>query len=149
MATKNYPCPACGKKLKLTHGFTRYMNICTSHQVHLIHMQPKQDTPIPREDENASENIRPYEYEKLKLEKQDIQKDYRNLGAESLDTGCHARDDLLRYIPQAGLLGSKSLSSLREIRFSDQEFIAGTPISKIKFNYPGFQNNNFFYLFHN
>ncbi len=37
---------------------------------------------------------------------------------------------------------------MREVRFSNQEFAAGTPVSNIKYNYPGFQNNNLFYPFH-
>ena len=69
MATRNYPCPVCGKKLKSTCGLTRHMNIYTSHQVLSIHMQPKQDTPIPREDENVSEYVGPHEDEELILEK--------------------------------------------------------------------------------
>ena len=68
---------------------------------------------------------------------------------ESSDTGSHTKDGLLRHTPQAGLLESELSSSLREIRFSNQEFATGTPISNIKYNHPGFQNNNLFYPFHN
>ncbi len=50
--------------------------------------------------------------------------------------------------PQAGLLGSELSSSLREVRFSDQEFAAGTPVFNIKYNHLGFQNDNPFYPFH-
>ena len=138
MATKNYLCPVCRKKLKLIYRLTRHMNMCTSHQVFPIRMQPKQDTPIPGEDENASKNIRPHEDEKSILEKQDIEKDHRNLGSKSSNTGSRVKDGLSRCIPQIGLLGNESLSSLREIWFSDQEFAAGISESNIKYNHSGF-----------
>ena len=83
------------------------------------------------------------------LKEQNIEKDYRNLGSKSFDTESRARDGLARDTPQAGLLGSKLSSSLRKVRFNDQEFVISTPISSIKYNHPGFQNNNPFYLFHN
>ncbi len=50
--------------------------------------------------------------------------------------------------PQAGLLGSESSLSLREVWFSDQEFTADTPVCNIKYNHPGFKNNKPFYPFH-
>ena len=37
---------------------------------------------------------------------------------------------------------------MREVWFSDQEFATGTSVSNIKYNHPGFQNNNLFYPFH-
>ncbi len=111
-------------------------------------MQPEQNTPIPGKDDNTSGNFGLYEDEKSTLEEQDIKADYRNLVSESSDIGSHARDGLSRHTPQARLLGSESSSSLREVRFSDQEFAASTPIFNIKYNHPGFQNNNPFYLFH-
>ncbi len=52
------------------------------------------------------------------------------------------------HTPQAGLLGSESLSSLKEVRFCDQEFATGTPVSNIKYNHLEIQNNNSFYPFH-
>ena len=67
---------------------------------------------------------------------------------KSLVTKSCAKDGLSRRTPQAGLFESKLSSFLREIRFSDQEFAAGTPVSNIKYNHPGFQNNNPFYTFH-
>ncbi len=90
----------------------------------------------------------PHEDEKSTLAEQDIKRDHRNLVGESSDTRSHARDGLSGRTPQAGLLGSESSSSLREVRFSDQEFAAGIPVSNIKYNHLGFQNNNLFHSFH-
>ena len=56
---------------------------------------------------------------------------------------------LLRYTPQDGLFAIKSSSSLREIQFSHQKFLAGKPISDIKYKYLRSQNNHTFYLFNN
>ena len=67
---------------------------------------------------------------------------------EILDTRNCIRNGLSKCTPQAGLLESKLLSFLREIRLGDQKFAAGTSISNIKYNYPGFQNDNSFYPLH-
>ena len=67
---------------------------------------------------------------------------------KSLDTGSCTRDGLSGCTYQAGLLRSELSSFLREFRFCDQEFAAGTPISNIKYNYPRFPNNNPFIFFH-
>ena len=112
-------------------------------------MQPKQVTPIPKKDKNASKNIGPHEDEELILEKQDIKKDHRNLGSKSLNIKSYIKNGLSRHTSQVGLLRSKLSSSLREIRFSNQEFTVNTPISNIKYNPPEFQNNNPFYPFYN
>ncbi len=53
-----------------------------------------------------------------------------------MNTGSHVRDILLECIPQTGLLRSEWSSSLREVRFNDQEFAIGIPISNIKYNHP-------------
>ncbi len=148
MTTRNNPCPGCGKRMKLTYGLTRHMNTCTSQQDLSICMH-KQDTPIPRENDNASGNFGPHEDEESTLKEQDIEEDHRNLVGKSSDTESYTSDDLSRHTPQAGLLGSESSSSLREVRFSDQKFAAGTPVSNIKYNHPGFQNDNPFLPFHN
>ncbi len=66
---------------------------------------------------------------------------------ESSDTGSHARDSLSERITQDGLLASELSPSLREIRFSKQEFPAGIPVSDIKYQHPGSQNNNLFHPF--
>ncbi len=98
-------------------------------------MQLKQDILISEEDENALENFVPYENEESILEDQDIERDHRNLVEESSDTESRVRDVLLGHISQAELLGSELSSFLRKIRFSDQEFAAGIPVSNIKYNH--------------
>ena len=70
-------------------------------------MQPKQDTPIPGDDENASENVGPHEDEESTLEEQDIEEDHRNLGGKSLNTKSRVKNGLSRRTSQAGLLGSE------------------------------------------
>ena len=77
-----------GKKTKSTHRLTRNMNICMSYQILLICMQPKQNTPLPGE----KENFIPHEDEKLILEKQDIDKDHRNLEGKSSDIETRVRN---------------------------------------------------------
>ncbi len=104
--------------MKSTHGLTKHMNTCTNQQVLPIRMQPKQDKPIPGEDENTSDNFELHEDEESILEEQDIESDHRYLVGESSDTGSHARDGLSGRTPQDGLLASESSSSLREVRFS-------------------------------
>ena len=83
------------------------------------------------------------------MEEQQIEEDYRNLGDKSSDTRSRIRDGLLGCTPETGLHGSELSSFLREVRFSNQEFAAGTPVSNIQYNDLGFQNNNLFYLCHN
>ena len=149
LSTRVYPCLRCGKRIKLTGRLTRHMNLCTSQiiqQILLIRMQPKQDMPMPGEDNNLSDNFRPYKDERSIPKVQDIEKDHKNLIDKSSDTKSHARAE---PTPQDELLGSESSSSLREVRFSEQEFPAGTPVSNINYNHPGLQNLNLFYPFHN
>ena len=67
---------------------------------------------------------------------------------KNLDTRSCIRDSLLTHIPQAELFKSELLSFLRKIRFNDQQFATGTPLSNIKYNHFGFQNNNLFYFFY-
>lgn len=56
-------------------------------------MQPKENTAIPRKDDNISEN---FELNKDdKLEKQDIEGDHRNLVGKSPNSGNSIRDGLL------------------------------------------------------
>ncbi len=135
MATRNYLCPGYGKRMKSTHGLTKHKNIYTSHQVFSIYIQSKQNTPIPGENDNISGNFEPYKNEKSTLEEQDIKRDHRNLVGKSSVTESHVRDDLSGCIPQTRLIGSESSSSLKEIRFSDQEFATSIPVSNIKYNY--------------
>ncbi len=65
-----------------------------------------------------------------------------------METKSCTKDDLSGRTPQTGLLGSELSSSLKKIRFSDEEFAADTPVSNIKYYHLGFQNNNSFYLFY-
>ncbi len=149
MTSKNCLYVECGKKIKLTHGLTKHMNTCTSQQVFPIYMQLKQDTLIPREDDNALGNFRLNENEKSPLEEQDIERDHKNLVSERSDIGSCARDSLSKHTPQARLRGSELSSSLIKVGFSDQKFVVGKPVPNIKYNYPKFQNDNPFYPFHN
>ena len=90
-----------------------------------------------------------YEDQKSILEEQDIEKDQSNFVSKSLDIGSNTKDDLSEYIPQDRLLASESSSSLRKIRFTEQKFLAGKPVSNIKYHHPSFHNNNLFHLFNN
>ena len=81
--------------MKSIHGLTRHINTCMSQQVLPIHMQPKQNTLIPREDDNASDNFGPYKDAESILEEQDIEKDHTNLINKSSDIGNRAKDSLL------------------------------------------------------
>lgn len=116
-------------------------------QVFSIHIQLNQNIPMPREDNNALENFVPHKDKKSILEKQDIKKDYRDLIGKSSDTRSHARDDLSRCTPQNRFLANELLSSLRKIKFNEQEFSIGKFVSDIKYHYLDSQNNNSFYSF--
>ena len=106
-------------------------------------MQPVQNTLIPSEEENFGL----HEDENLRLEEKNIKNDYRNLRGESLDIESRTKDSLIGHTSKAGLLRSKLSSSMREVRFNNQEFTTSIPISNIKYNYLRFQNKNLFYLF--
>ncbi len=103
--------------------------------------------PILVEYKNTSDNFGLYEDEESIIEEQDIKGDHSNLVGESSDTGSHARDGLSGRTPQDRLLASESSSPLKEIRFSEQEFPAGIPVSDIKYHHLSSQNNNLFHLF--
>ena len=75
MATRNNPCPQCGKKMKSTSGLTRHMNTCTSQtyqQVLTLRMQPEQNMPMAGEDNNSSDNYRSHKDEEPALNAPDI-----------------------------------------------------------------------------
>ena len=110
-------------------------------------MQFKQDMSMPGEDNDVTENFRLYENEESKLKKQEMERDQRDLVGKSLDTRSNARDGLSELSFQAGLFASKSSLSLKEVRFSKQEFSTGKPISDIKYHHSGSQNNKPFYSF--
>lgn len=57
------------------------------------------------------------------------------------------RDRVPERNPQDKLLANKLTSSLKEVRFSEQEFPTGKPVSNIKYHHQESQNNNLFYLF--
>ena len=109
-------------------------------------MQLKQDMPMLREDKNASDNFCSYEDEEWIPEAQDIEKDHKDLVGESSNTRSYAR---IAHTPQDGLLGSESLSSLKEVRFGKHDFSTGIPVFNIKYDQPELPNNNFFYPFYN
>ena len=149
LSTRVYPCPGCGKRMKSTSRFTKYMNSCTSQiiqHVLLRHMQPEQYVSMPGKNDNASDKFRLYEDEESIPEAQDREEDHRHLVGESSDTGSRAR---ARRTPQDRLPGNELSSSLREVRFSEQEFSAGIPVSNIKYDHLGLQNDTLFYLFYN
>ena len=126
------------------------MNACTSQfiqQVLLSFMQPKQDMPMLRENDNLSENFGSHKGEKSTLEEQKMEGDYKDLVSKNSNTGSRARDGLSEYTPQAGLLASELSSSLRQVTSSKQDFPAGKPVSNIKYYYRGSKNNNLFYPF--
>ena len=109
-------------------------------------MQSKQDMPMLGEDDNASDNFALYEDEKSISEAQDIERDHRDSISKSSDSRSHAK---ARRILQDGLLGSELSSSLKEVRFSEQEFPTCKPISNIIYNHLESEIDNLFYLFNN
>ncbi len=132
--------------MKSTSGLTRHLNACTNL---LLRIQPNQNTSMLIEDDDASDYFMHHEEEEYppSNEEQKIRENQKDLIGQILDNKS-LRDMLPRHTPQAGLLESELSSSLREVRFSNQEFIASTPVSNIKYNHFGFQNNNPFYPFH-
>lgn len=96
------------------------------------------------EDHNLSDNFQSHNNEIPVLEQLEIEENDMNLVSKSLDTKNHIRNMLSNFTSQDGLLKSELLTSLKKIRFSDQEFAAGTSPSNIRYNHLGFQINNFF-----
>lgn len=70
-------------------------------------MQFKSDTLIPKKNNDASENFKPYENEEFTLKEQKMEWDYRNLVNKSLDIESCRKDSLLKYTSQARLLASE------------------------------------------
>ena len=143
LSTRVYSCLGCGKRMKSTYKLTNNINTCTSQQVFSIHMQPEQDMLILGEDNNVSENFGPHKDDKS--EEQDIEGDHRNLVGKRSDIESHVKDGLLGRTPQDGLLANKLSASLKEVRFSKQEFLTSKPVSDIKYPHFASQNNNPFY----
>ncbi len=106
--------------------------------------------PMLAEDDDTSDHFIHHEEEEYLLgnKEQEIRKNQKDSVGQSSDNES-LRDILSERTSWAGLPGNESSSSLKEVRFSDQEFAAGTPISNIKYNHLGFQNDNSFYPFHN
>ena len=104
--------------------------------------------PIAGKDDNLSDNLGSHKEEELALKRPNKEENYIDLASKSLDTGSRAIDMLSGLTPQVGLSRSELSSSLREIKFGNQEFAAGAFISNIKYNYPGFQNDNLFSPFY-
>lgn len=101
MSTKVYAYPRCGKRMKLICGLIRHMNVYTSHiiqQVFQTRMQPKQDIPMPGEDDNISDYFMSHELKKSTLKEQDIEGDHKDFLGKSLDTGSNIKDMLSRRI---------------------------------------------------
>lgn len=94
------------------------MNLSIYQQNFFIYMY-KQDTLLTGESDNALGNFRYHKDEKLTLEEQDIEKDYKNLVGKKSDIKSHTRDGFSEYIAQTRLLGRELSSSLIEIRFSN------------------------------
>ena len=90
---------------------------------------------MPREDDNTSEYYELHEDEKYILDKQDIEKDNKNLVGKSSDIRSRVRDSLSGCTPQNGLLTSELSLSLKEVKFGKQEFLASKPVSDIKYHH--------------
>ena len=110
--------------MKSIHRLTRHMNTRTSQHFLSIYIQLKQNTPILGEEDNVSKNFGLHKDEESILEQQDIQRDHTNLVKKSSDTRSRARDNLSGLTPHKRLFTSESLSFLKKIRFSEQEFPA-------------------------
>lgn len=110
--------------------------------------QLKQEMPILKEDDNALNNFRHHKKKEYTLKKQDIENNQIDLIGKILDTRNYAKDILPEYICQNGLLKSESSSFLRKIKFREQEFSLGIPVSNIKYPHLRLQNKNPFYLFY-
>ena len=136
--------------MKLKTGLTRYMNACMSQLIQQglpIRMQPEQDMPMPREDDNASKYFGPHKNEEYTLDEQNIEGDHRDLVDKSSNIRSRVRDNLSKRTPQDGVFASELLLSLREVRFSEQEFPVSKPISDIKYHHLSSQKNNPFHPF--
>lgn len=83
-STRVYSCPRCEKKMKAI----------SVQQVFPIHMKPKQDTLMLKQDNDASENFGFYKDEKSTLEEQDIERDYIDFVGKSSDIGSYTKDML-------------------------------------------------------
>lgn len=88
------------------------------------------------ENDNGLKKFGFYKDKEFILEKQNIERDYRNLIGESLDIKSHVRDGFSAYTSQNRLFPSELLSFSRKIRFSKQEFSADNLVLGIKYFHP-------------
>ena len=72
--------------------------------------------PMPKEDDNISDNFGTYEAEISIPEAQDMERTSRNSVDKSSDTESRVRAE---HTSEDGLLGSESSSSLREVSLSE------------------------------
>lgn len=71
MSTRVYIYPEYAKRIKLISGLIKHMNAYINQiiqQVLSTQMELEQDMPMPREDDNVSDNFGPNEDEKFRLE---------------------------------------------------------------------------------
>lgn len=101
-------------------------------------MQPKENTPIPKKNDDISKNLGFYMNEEFTLKEQEIKRDHKNLVDKSLDIRNYARNGLSGHIPYPRLLTNKSLLSLKEVRFSKKEFPISKPLLDIKYHHIDF-----------
>lgn len=93
--------------------------------------------PIPKEDDNALNSFGYHKEEEYTLKRQDIRNNQIDLIGKILDTRNYTKDILPKRISENELFKNKSSSSLRKIRFREQEFSLGTPVSNIKYPHLG------------
>ena len=83
------------KRINSASGLTRHMHACISQIIQSslpIHIQPKQNTPMPGDDNDVSENFGPYEDKEFTLKERDIEGDYKDLVVKSSNTRSCVRD---------------------------------------------------------
>lgn len=125
--------------MQLIDKLIRYMNIYTSQfnqQFLPIYILPKQTIKIVKKDYNILNNFGSYKNEKPVIKGLEVEKDDIDLVNKSSNTENHVKDILSGYINHVKLFGIELLSSLRQVRFIDEDFIAGIFISNIIYNHP-------------
>ena len=127
LSAKQYLCPRCGKRTKSTSGLTRHLNACTKEVPQTAHLHKLHNDPVDTSDRDLEDGSQLLD-----------ETNYTVRDATDLPTERTLWD---------GLLASKSSSLLREEWFIGKEFPAGTPVSNIKYNHPGFKHQNSFYPF--
>ena len=116
-----------GKETKSISRFIRHLNICIKEISQTAYLHKLYDDKIDTLDGDLED---------------------RN---ELLDKTNHIIRDTIdlstKRIPQDRLLASEFLSSLRKMWFTRNEFLAGTPVSDIKYNHLRLKDPNSFYPF--